>query len=82
MEGHHYPREGLHSKRRLIADYMNRYRKLREQGRVEDAAVQLRLAAQVADESMEETILVARRLLLRIEHLCRQERSRGGIEGS
>ena len=67
---------GVEGRRQAVHAYIERYRKLRDAGRFDEAVEQLRIATMLANESVEHTIRTARHILSRIENLCG-----GGGEG-
>ena len=69
---------GVEGRRQAVHAYIERYRKLRDAGRFDEAVEQLRIATMLANESVEHTIQTARGILSRIENLCGRGEEREG----
>ena len=68
-----YDPYGLEGRKRAVREHIERYRKLRDAGSLEQALEELRTATKLANESVEHTIEVSRTILSRIEDLFRAE---------
>ena len=62
-------RIGLERRKRILKALFEKYRRLRDEGRVEEANEHLRITTLYANASLEETLLLARTILKRLEEL-------------
>lgn len=62
-------RIGLERRKRILKALFEKYRRLRDEGRIEEAHEHLRITTLYANASLEETLLLARTILKRLEEL-------------
>jgi len=62
-------RVGLERRKRILRTLFEKYRRLRDEGRVEEAREHLRITTLYANASLEETLQLARTILRRLEEL-------------
>ncbi len=62
-------RVGLERRKRALRTLFEKYRRLRDEGRVDEAREHLRITTLYANASLEETLHLARTILKRLEEL-------------
>lgn len=62
-------RVGLERRKRILRTLFEKYRRLRDEGRVDEAREHLRITTLYANASLEETLQLARTILRRLEEL-------------
>ena len=70
-------RIGLERRKRILKSLFEKYRRLRDEGRVEEAHEHLRITTLYANASLEETLQLARTILSRLEELQRDDAQSG-----
>jgi hypothetical protein len=60
---------GLERRKRILKALFDKYQRLKSEGRLEEAREHLRLTTLYANASMEETLLLARQILRRLEEI-------------
>lgn len=59
----------LERRKRVLNALFEKYRRLRDEGRIEEAREHLRMTTLYANASMEETLQIARQILRKLEEL-------------